>query len=299
MLWTHIQTADKGLLALALGLNFFGQLAMACQIFLILNVRQRAIGFWRLYKIILATAFIGKFLPTSLGLDTIRAIGLARATRNTVTSISSILIPRVLGVIGILIFASAAVLSGRYLHHNIETILVFGIFALIIMILVLSANRGIRRWIARGARRLKIPDKYITLIGDIAHSFFEFRGHYGRLAVVSLLCLAFQANRVVTYYIVSEAMHLGIPPGYFFLFIPVVFVLAMLPLSLGGLGVREGSAVLFLVRMGATATQAMGVSLIVFANSLIVGLPGGIVYFLEGLAGRDKSTEKSMDIMDL
>ncbi|HHS14094.1 MAG TPA: flippase-like domain-containing protein [bacterium] len=294
-LWHHMRTADKGLLILALGLDFFGQFIMAWQIYLILNMRQAVIRFWNLYKIILATSFVGKFLPTSLGLDTLRMVSLAKATRNAVTSISSILILRVLGVISILLFASVAVISGRYLHQSIETLLVFGLLSLIILILVMGNHRGIRRQIARGALRIKIPEKYVQLAGDIAHSFFQFRGRPVRLGILFLLCMTYQANRVMVNFVVSESMHLGIPLGYFFLFIPVVLVLAMLPLSLGGLGVREGGKVVFLVRMGATTAQAMGVSLIVFGINLVIGLPGGIVYFLEGLSGHNDEQKETVE----
>jgi len=52
----------------------------------------------------------------------------------------------------------------------------------------------------------------------------------------------------------------------------------MLPISLGGIGVREGSLVFLMVSLGAQNEKAAMCSLLLLAMLLAVGIIGGIVY---------------------
>ena len=65
---------------------------------------------------------------------------------------------------------------------------------------------------------------------------------------------------------------------------PLVSLLAMLPLSLNGLGVREGSLVLLLAPYGVAAPAAVALGLAWFAMTLALGLVGGLVYLCQGFS---------------
>jgi glycosyltransferase 2 family protein len=58
----------------------------------------------------------------------------------------------------------------------------------------------------------------------------------------------------------------------------VVVVLSLLPISIGGVGVREGALVVTLHAFGVPAHQALALSILVFATTILVpGLAGGLV----------------------
>jgi uncharacterized membrane protein YbhN (UPF0104 family) len=68
------------------------------------------------------------------------------------------------------------------------------------------------------------------------------------------------------------------PPLLFLSILPVILFLAAIPISPGGLGVREGLAVLFFGLAGVPPEQATAMGLAVFfINQLWSGV-GGIVY---------------------
>jgi glycosyltransferase 2 family protein len=56
----------------------------------------------------------------------------------------------------------------------------------------------------------------------------------------------------------------------------VVAVLSMLPISISGLGVREGSLILLLEPYGVAAHDAVALSLLFFAHSVVSGVMGGL-----------------------
>ena len=63
---------------------------------------------------------------------------------------------------------------------------------------------------------------------------------------------------------------------------PLVALLTMIPVSLSGIGVREGGFVYFLGLYGVPAAQAMMLSLAFFAVQVAASLVGGLVYSTGG-----------------
>ena len=77
-------------------------------------------------------------------------------------------------------------------------------------------------------------------------------------------------------------MHVGL--GYYFVYVPVIFVISMLPISVAGIGVREGSFVYFFSQVGASKPEAFSLSLAVFLQAVGLALLGGALYWMNGLA---------------
>ena len=60
----------------------------------------------------------------------------------------------------------------------------------------------------------------------------------------------------------------------------IVCIATLLPISFSGLGVREGTLIILLSKIGIQKYTALGFSVLVFTNGLIVGLIGGILEFV-------------------
>ncbi|MBM3255830.1 MAG: hypothetical protein FJZ08_05970 [Candidatus Omnitrophica bacterium] len=81
-------------------------------------------------------------------------------------------------------------------------------------------------------------------------------------------------------YITALSLGVNINPIYFFIFIPVVGAITLLPISIGGLGVRENITVLFFASVGVSHNLALAISLLNSFFILIFGLIGGLAYVL-------------------
>ena len=73
----------------------------------------------------------------------------------------------------------------------------------------------------------------------------------------------------------------------FLLVNPVIYLVMILPISLGGVGVREGIMVLFLSLVGVSNTEAAMVALLIYVNHVLVGLLGGGFQLVLGLHPRE------------
>jgi hypothetical protein len=90
---------------------------------------------------------------------------------------------------------------------------------------------------------------------------------------------------VLLVYTGSLALNQHINIIYFFIFVPIIILVALLPLSVGGIGVREGAYVYFFSQVGVSASEAFILSLLLYVVMMIgIILPGGIIYVVEGIS---------------
>jgi hypothetical protein len=94
------------------------------------------------------------------------------------------------------------------------------------------------------------------------------------------------ANVVVVWF-VGEALGLSVPFAYYAVFVPLVTLLTLAPISLNGMGIREAGAVLFLAPFGIDEGSALCLSVLWFFVLTAVSLSGGGVY-LWGLVVRNE-----------
>jgi hypothetical protein len=98
----------------------------------------------------------------------------------------------------------------------------------------------------------------------------------------SLIGLGFQALIALAAWLIARSIMLGVPFAALLTTLPVVVVLAAAPVSIGGLGVREGSYVLLLGQAGVGTTEATLFSLMTAGTFAIASLPGGLVLLHRG-----------------
>jgi uncharacterized membrane protein YbhN (UPF0104 family) len=83
-------------------------------------------------------------------------------------------------------------------------------------------------------------------------------------------------------YLATRALGLDLPVAAVLAFAPVVAIAQVLPVSLNGLGVREGAFVVFLGPLGVSAGQAIAVGLLVYAMTLAVSVLGAPAFAVGG-----------------
>jgi hypothetical protein len=93
-----------------------------------------------------------------------------------------------------------------------------------------------------------------------------------------MLSFLLQINVIVYYYVIAAALGIQLSVFYFCLFIPPILILTMLPVSVGGVGVREAAFLFFLIPLGITPAEIVSLSLWSYILALLANLSGGLVY---------------------
>jgi uncharacterized protein (TIRG00374 family) len=142
---------------------------------------------------------------------------------------------------------------------------------------LLLFNRGL-------ARRFRFVEQFLNFfhLGEKVRRIYDgLHGFKHRRSVVAkamLLSVVGQSLGIVVLYGTAMALGARAPIVYFFLLVPVVHLVSMLP-SLNGLGIREGAYIYFLSPyVGREVAAAVGV--LWLALLLLLSFIGGVIYFL-------------------
>ena len=109
--------------------------------------------------------------------------------------------------------------------------------------------------------------------------------------ITQVLALAFVNVFIVIFefYFIAESFSAQISLGYFFIFIPLLIYLSMLPLSIGGIGLLEAGLVLFFSKAGMPVETCLSTALVFRVLQLGCALPGAMIYLLGDVSSRELS----------
>jgi hypothetical protein len=86
------------------------------------------------------------------------------------------------------------------------------------------------------------------------------------------------AGLAFVYYLVARSFGLDYALIYFLIFVPMITAFSSLPVSVGGLGVRDTASVFVFAKIGMAKESAFAMSLVNFGFMLVLGICGGVGY---------------------
>lgn len=248
---------------------------------LILKQQGINIPFWNLVVIYIKGTFLGSFLPGGMATgDIYRMYSLAKNIGTKTVSISSVLMDRAMGVFSLLILSLFALYYSIFIINN-EVFMPIAKVVLFITILFFMAGAFSITFIKKGYfNKINCSN---SIILKLQHFIVEIPNYFSNkmiLGKVFLLSLLFQFTIVFWTYVVSQALIISVPFHVLCVGVPLINFFALLPISIGGLGVRETAYVFFLVPFGLEASEAVSISLISVLLQTILRLLSGSVFFL-------------------
>ncbi len=215
--------------------------------------------------------FFSLCLPSSIGGDVVKACRLAPDTEGRVLAGCSVLADRLTGLAALLVIASATLVA-RQFDLNIWQTLVMGAAFLAAALAGVRLAFDALRWLTSRRVGGRTRGLWAKLIPYQARPEVMWQA-VGWGMIVQVLNIA-------TVIWVGRAMDLDIPTQAFFVAVPMVALMAAVPISINGVGIRESGLALILSWYG--VPQALGVTLglLWFLVTAASGLIGGLVYLL-------------------
>jgi uncharacterized membrane protein YbhN (UPF0104 family) len=245
-----------------------------------LEIRERLP---RLVSHTLAGQFVSNVLPTTIGGDVLRVSRLSRDTGETPGTFASVVLERLTGwlVLPVITVAGFVVNPGlRHLGAATRVALGLAVSTLVLLVAVLAAAASDRlggRFATRAGWR--------RFAGAIHLGVNRLRRHPGAAANVLVAGFAYQLTLVLA--AVAAAQALGLRAAgltALLAFFPAVLIAQVLPISMAGLGVREGAFVLFLGPLGVAKEEAIALGLLLYLLNVAVGLLGAPAFAAGGRA---------------
>ncbi len=230
-------------------------------------------------RIFFVSTFIGSFMPSVAG-DAYRAYSLSRLHVRGAEAAASVFVDRMLGVLSIVIVGALAALAlGR------EALDRGPLFALAVgtVASALAAAAIFSERMAAAAQALvaRVPDaRARRLSAGLVDAVRRYTHHHGALASVLVTSMAVQVLRVLQAWCLGRALGIPAPLFVYFVAIPVILLVMLLPVTVNGLGTGQMAFQALFGRVGVGAPEAFALSMLFIALGIVGNLPGGLLYAL-------------------
>ena len=251
----------------------------------------------RLFRYTQVGLFFNAVLPSGMGGDIFRIVLSRRAGAPLRRAAAAVVLDRLMALFALIVFvAFASPFLLQMLQHGVAGwLIVLATGAGTLGIAFLLAFHHLLGWLGGslvGRLRARLPvvaKRGVDFLDDVSHSAFGLLANRRSGPAVMGLSLLTQLTMGLSIYIVARALHAPVTLGNCLALFPPAMLLGMLPISLGGWGVREGAMVLFFGLVGVGTDDALGMSILYGLNVTVAGLPGGLIWVL----GRHSETNIS------
>jgi uncharacterized protein (TIRG00374 family) len=270
--------ANVPLIVVAFLSYFVGYVASVARWRVLLAAQGVTPRFSYLYWSFMVGMFFNQLLPSTIGGDLARYKYTAAGGRGA--ALSAVLLDRAFGSISLVAFAalgfalsgSSEILPAR-LPQTIAVLLCIGLVALAFAFCwpeqtLRPARRAIAAWPQRLRERLE----------GLFDAAAAFGGRYDVIFAALSWSLVLQTIVIGHYYAVGVALGLNVPLHAYAFIVPLAIVVMALPISVNGIGVREGILGYLLGLHGVDPNTSLVFAWVLYAMLLAHGLLGGIVF---------------------
>jgi uncharacterized protein (TIRG00374 family) len=281
--WQMLASANLWWVLAAILLFWLAMLINAFKWWTLLRAQAIKVPFLAMANFTFVGFFFNNILPANIGGDVMRGYGLAKHTDQNAGAAASVVLDRLIGLSAYMSVAAVAALAVVFLTGRSELwpLAVAAVLALLALIMIgaFLISRRISQFISRLLHR-SFLNKIAPIWDSLAAAFELYRFQYKTLAIAFLIGLTGIATTSMMNYVLSLALGGSIPLVDIFLFTPLIALVLIIPISIGGLGLSQAAYPFFYGLVGVSGELALALSLFVQAVQLFCSLPGGVLWLL-------------------
>lgn len=273
-----ISARDVALATLA---SFASNFVIAWRLRVLLMAQGVSARIGQTFAINLAAFFYNLFLPVGgVGVAALRLQRLSTESTGRLTAaVTAIVCDRLTAVAGLGLVGLVCWTIDPHPKPPGGLLVLLGGVATIAFLL---APRIVPRDVRRLARDLQVAGAGTWWAAGLARGAAALRSvarlSPSALATILAISLLAQAPSILVFSVLGDGLGLAVPLLSMAWVRSVVVILSLLPISIGGVGVREGALVLTLGAFAVPAADALALSILVFATTILApGLAGGLV----------------------
>jgi uncharacterized membrane protein YbhN (UPF0104 family) len=238
------------------------------------------IKYSRLVSLVFISHFFNTFVPGRVAGDVVRAFYIYSDIGKGDISLASVFMDKYMGFSAIVGISLIAFIGGYSNFRGTEIAWLIPVSCSIFLIV------SIAFWGINWGKIKGVSTFYAHLMEYKTQKRIIYKG-----LVLSFIT---QAISIVEIYLLLLAIGITVPIIYCFIFVPIINAISAIPITIGGLGLREvGFATLFSMffsELGVTSHQAVSLSLLIFSVMILVNSIGGIEYLRIGkLSEKEKA----------
>lgn len=273
--WARLGNVDYAMMSMVVAVLAIVPVLHALRWWLLLRVSGHALGFFRALRAVMIGYFFNQTLPTSVGGDAYRVWYAYRAGMHLGEAFSSVIVDRLIALMALLVICAFGMpwifnlIGGGRASWAIVMLIVSGMAGLGLVLLLERLPEQWNHWrVVRGLVRLG---------GQLRNVLANFRIAVATIAISALG--HFIAAMLVA--LIGFAVRIPLNLTDCLLLVPLVMLVAMVPISVAGWGVREGAMVVAFGFIGIAPSDAFLLSLLFGLTLLVASLPGGVLWLVD------------------
>lgn len=237
----------------------------------------------RLLELTLIGQFYALVFPGQIAGEVVKAYRLAKGNADAERLAATVLLDRILGLIALLLVASVGLLLSRNRLPEGLGWFFAGLTLVLVCSLVGLRLDAIHRAVGAVIRRLELTRlrKPAASLHRAVDAWRGFSTEPLRLAASLALGVLFQLLGVAGFAILAANLGIVVSGADWAWIYGVVSLAILLPVSIGGIGLREGALVGCLGFLGISPERALALSFGVFGLTLVGAVSGGILEMIE------------------
>lgn len=279
-------TIDKTWYLLAFLLFELNMVIRSYRWYILLQSLNQQADFKHLLYLYYLGFFANNFIPSGFGGDVVKVVNLRQHYGRGTEALSSVIMDRLTGLLGTTLIALIALTLNALGHTTALDLPLY----LWISIVGISFGIPIAFLLLRSIDLLAILERRLPLIQRLPRypSLQNLARTVNRYPLPVLLkslliSLPFTINWVLVQYAIALALDVDLPIHVYFLFVPIISIVNLLPISFNGLGVRDGVYLLLFVPIGVAPELVIAMSLAFYFLRFITGVMGGLLYALRSV----------------
>lgn len=186
---------------------------------------------------------------------------------HNVTAFGSVVIDRYVGLITLLFIGiMATFLGSKYFSNHPVRWLIPALLGIVVIVSIAIFKLRIGRSFPVVSEIYAYTDQVAFRKKEILKAF--------------LYSIATQMIMICSVYILSRGLSMDVPFMSVLCFVPVVSIISLIPITISGIGIREGAFVVLFGLIGVLPEKAMTLSVVWFLSIVVGSLPGLVGYLL-------------------
>ena len=273
------QTADVQFLLFAVLMFVVSNVLGAIQWHALLELQDIVLPFRQVVVLYFVGVFFNNFMVGNVGGDAVRIYDLKRLTGRGISGFAATFLDRFIGLFTLSCFSVVTFVFSPDLWQAGLILPILSLGAMLCAILCFGFSGRLSGVVVRICQRF-LPEKISGLVVNIRECFQLYRRAYGVLARVAVLACGVQLSRVSVYFCVGIALGQSIAFVSFLTFIPLIAIVAAVPISFGGIGVRENMGALLFGQVGVAPAVALTMMFFGYLAGIVASLMGGVMFVL-------------------
>lgn len=287
-----LRGVDPAWLTLAILCYLATRVLMGIKWWVLLDTRDASVSYATVQRAMLLSDFHGLLFPNTIAIDVLRAVLLRHHPRGLTFTAASIVADRVINLAVAATIALLALLATRLFGPSTIELTVCGVVLAIAGTVLLATFAVVSRrpfdLVITALRAIAARGSLTSTVGTLLRTFEK--AHAAMRIMLSdtsilrralLLAIAVVLVRGLWTFFLFLAIGVSVSPLLIITLMPIITMIALLPVSVLGLGLKDGAFVFFFGGIGVAASAAFAVSLasyaVIIGCSLVLGLLATVI----------------------